>query len=114
MVKMKKKTIQQEINQFLVTWDCKQQMAFLRDIIPLFELYDVDDEENWVRDSVGADQENDIRLIRTVYLVSRIAEFHAGRLLRIAFDHKNLWDRMNKNKLMLEEQEHSLHSQTEK
>lgn len=94
----RKKTIEQEINDFLENWDCKQQIAFLRDIIPLFELYDVEDEDDWVEKQVGGDEENvrNIRLIRTVYLVSRIAEFHAGNLCGINIHFKNLWKRMEK------------------
>ncbi len=94
----RKKTIEQEINDFLESWDCKQQIAFLRDIIPLFELYDVEDEDDWVEKKVGGDEENvrNVRLIRTVYLVARIAEFHAGKLCSINVNFRNLWKRMEK------------------
>lgn len=92
----KKKTLEEEINEFLQTWDCEQLTSFLRDIIPLFELYDVEDEDDWVKDAVGTDNERNVRLIRTVYLVSRIAEFHAGKLCSIKMNFKNLWQRMEK------------------
>ncbi len=94
----RKKTMEQEINDFLESWDFRQQVAFLRDIIPLFELYDVEDEDDWVEKKVGGDEENvrTVRLIRTVYLVSRIAEFHAGKLCSINVNFKNLWKRMEK------------------
>lgn len=79
-------------------WGCKELTSFLRDIIPLFELYDVEDEDDWVEKTVGGDAENvrTIRLIRTVYLVSRIAEFHAGKLCTINVNFKNLWQKMQK------------------
>lgn len=96
---MKKKLdLESEINNFLELWDCEQNIQFLKDIIPLFELYNVDDENDWVEKKVGGDEENvrTIRLIRTVYLISRIAEFHAGRLLRIRSEFKDLWKKMEK------------------
>lgn len=93
---IKKKTLEQEINSFLERWDCGQMIAFLRDIIPLFELYDVDDEDDWVKDAVGESNERNVRLIRTVYLVSRIAEFHAGKLCSMKIDFKDLYKRMEK------------------
>jgi len=93
----KKKTIEQEINEFLESWDCKQQIAFLRDIIPLFELYDVEDEDDWVKDAVGESNERNVRLIRTVYLVSIIAENHAGILCSIKMKFKNIFKRMQKD-----------------
>ena len=92
----RKKTLEQEINAFLEIWDCKKLCAFLRDIIPLFELYDVEDEDDWVKDAVGAEDERNVRLIRTVYLLSRIAQFHAGPLCRTNIEFKNLWERMEK------------------
>ena len=95
----KKKTIEQEINEFLESWDCKQQIAFLRDIIPLFELYDVEDEDDWVKEAVGESNERNVRLIRTVYLVSKIAEFHAGKLCSIKMNFKDLFLRLEKESL---------------
>ncbi len=97
----KKKTLEEEINSFLETWDCKQLTNFLRDIIPLFELYDVEDEDDWLEEAVGGDEENvrTVRLIRTVYLVSRIAEFHAGKLCTINVNFRNLWKKMEKQGL---------------
>lgn len=97
---MPKKTLEEEINDFLDVWDCKQLTAFLRDIIPLFELYDVEDEDDWVEKRVGGGEENvrNVRLIRTVYLVSKIAEFHAGKLSTIKINFKNLYQKMDKRK----------------
>ncbi len=92
----KKKSIEDEINAFLEKWDCKKLCDFLRDIIPLFELYDVEDEDDWVKEAVGEENERNVRLIRTVYLVSRIAAFHAGTLCCINVEFKDLWKRLEK------------------
>lgn len=91
-------TLEEEINAFLEKWDADQMRNFLRDIIPLFELYDVEDEGDWVTDIVGESDERNVRLIRTVYLVSRIAEFHAGTLANIKMNFKDLYKRMEKQR----------------
>lgn len=93
---MAKKTLEQEINDFLDSWDCNQMCSFLRDIIPLFELYDVQDEDDWVKQTVGEDNERNVRLIRTVYLVSKIAEFHAGKLASIKVNFRDIYKRLEK------------------
>lgn len=93
----KKKTIEDEIIDFLNSWGSDEMTSFLRDIIPLFELYDVDEENDWVKEAVGEEDERNIRLIRTVYLVSRIAEFHAGKLCFIKMNFKNLYLKMEKH-----------------
>lgn len=94
----KKKTLEQEINEFLELWNCKQLTNFLRDIIPLFELYDVEDEDDWVEKEVGGDEENirTVRLVRTVYLLSRIVEFHSGTMAMTKCKFKDIYKRMEK------------------
>ncbi len=95
----KKKTLEEEINHFLERWDYKEQVQFLKDVIPLVELYDVDEKDDWVEKAIGGDIENvrNVRLIRTVYLVSKIAEFHAGKMCMINIEFKNLWKRIEQN-----------------
>lgn len=91
-----KKTVEQEIHEFLESWNCAQQIAFLRDIIPLFELYDVDTLKDWLSDTVGEADLKNVRLVRTVYLISRIAEFHAGTLCLLKSNFKNLYKKLEK------------------
>jgi len=91
-----KKTLEDEINEFLESWDSERLCAFLRDIIPLFHLYNVEKEEDWLVDIVGKEDERNVRLIRTVYLISRIAEFHAGKLAFIKMNFKDIYLKMEK------------------
>lgn len=97
---MPKRTIENEINSFLEVWNCQKLTSFLRDIIPLFELYDVEDEDDWVKNAVGEENERNVRLIRTVYLMSKIAENHAGVLASIKMNYKDLWKRLEKNEMV--------------
>lgn len=96
----KKKDIETEINEFLNYFDCQKLTSFLRDIIPLFELYDVEDEDDWVKEAVGEENERNVRLIRTVYLMSKIAENHSGTFASLKIRHKDLWQRLEKNKMV--------------
>jgi len=92
----KKKTLEEEINEFLEFWDCEKMCSFLRDIEPLFELYNVTEEDDWVADAVGKEDERNVRLIRTVYLVSRIAELHTGKLSLVRMNFKDLYRKLEK------------------
>ncbi len=91
---MGKKSLQDEINEFLMVWDCETMNGFFREIADLFDLYNVEEEDDWVKDEVGDEDERTIRLIRTVYLISRIAEFHAGKLCTLKMQFRDLWKRM--------------------
>lgn len=49
----KHKNIKEEITEFLNEWDSKQLCKFLKDIMPLIELYNVDDNDDWLTYSHG-------------------------------------------------------------
>lgn len=91
-----KKDLEQEINDFLDIWHADELNSFFRHIIPLFQLYNVDDENDWVREAVGEEDTRAVRIVQTVYLLSRIAEFHAGRFAETKLTHKKLYERMEK------------------
>jgi hypothetical protein len=100
-----KKDLPTLIGEFIEEWGQEQHVSFMKDIIPLFELYNVDDENDWVRDEVGNDLDHlmHIRLIRTVYLVSKIAAHHAGTFCVINLKFRDLWKKMEKHAIGQEE-----------
>ena len=92
-----KKTLEEEINSFLEIWNVDQITSFFEDVFPLLELYNVDENDDWVKDIVGEDDLQNVRLIRTVYLISRIAENHSGKLAKTKANFKNIWKRLEEN-----------------
>ena len=93
---MAKKYLQQEINEFLEIFDVNTLISFLECTIPLTELYDVEENADWVEDYVGKDQVSTIRMIRTVYLISKLAEKSGGKLAMVKVRFPNLWRRLEK------------------
>lgn len=94
----KKRTLEEEINSFLEIWDINSQVSFLNHVYEFIKLYDIEEDDDWVKKIVGGDEENvrTIRLIRTVYLMSKIAYFHAGKFCTLKCEFKDLWHRMEK------------------
>src|SRR5258708_3803338 len=88
------RSLQEDINDFLSLWASEELTSFLIDVLPLVELYNVDEEKDWVRDEVGQENTRSVRLARTVYLLSRFAEAHASRLFNTNTRFKGLWRRM--------------------
>lgn len=95
-----KNSIENQINQAIELWDCKRQIAFLEDIIPMLELYDVDEDDDWVKNAVGESNERNVRLIRTIYLISKIAENHCGALASFKISFPNLYLKMEKKSII--------------
>ena len=93
------KSIEQEINDFYDLWPVEKFSSFFQDIGEILELYDVDEDDDWVKNAIGKEEDASvIRLIRTAYLFSRLAENHSGTLARIKINHKDLWKRLEEYK----------------
>lgn len=91
---MPKKSLEQEIAEFMQFWDGHQMEKFLRDIIPMFEMFDIQDDSEWMNEGGSEEDAINIKMIRAAYIVSKIAENHAGKLARMKIDFKNLWKRL--------------------
>ncbi len=97
-----KKSIETEINAFLEEWDYEQISEFFRYIEPLLELYNITEQDDWVAKEVGEDNSQNVRLIRTVYIMSRMCEVFAGRFVGINISFPKLWKRLEKSGAVVE------------
>lgn len=89
------KGLEKDINGFLEYFDIPKLMDLIQDIMPLCELYSFNETEDWVKE-LKPDDHWDLRILRTVYLISRIADKHAGRLASLRVMYPKLYDRMEK------------------
>lgn len=92
-----KKSIQTEIEKAVDYWDVNKMIDLLNDLVEIYRLYDVEENDDWVKHKVGELDERNVRLIRTVYLVSKLAENHAGSLLSFRTKFPKLWKRIEDN-----------------
>lgn len=102
-------TIDKEINDFLTEWDSPTFARFLRDVVPIVELYGVDDEGHITIDGqIQGDQKHidTVVMVRTCYLVSRFIDFHTPKLLSMRTSFKGLWKRLEEESEKLSEEEH--------
>ena len=90
----RRKTVAEEIEDFTEIWGAEEMISFFEDTYALVKLYDVTEEFDWLRDSVGAEDVLNSRIIQTTYLMSRIAELHAGKLCTIKMKHRHLHKRI--------------------
>lgn len=94
---MKKKLqVSEEVSLFLERYTLEDLQSLLKEILGLIDLFNVDEQNDWLKDLVGEDNCDNVRLARVVYIISRLAEFHAGKLLKIRLEFPHLWERMEK------------------
>lgn len=77
-----KKSLSDEICGILGIFSRSEMSSLLEDLEDIFMLYDVDPKDDWVTDAVGSEDERNVRLSRTAYLLSKLAE-HADKLKQI-------------------------------
>ncbi len=93
----KKKDLSQEILEcFIEVGQYKSLSRFVKDAGEVFKLFMIEKDSDWVQEEVGGDQEHvdNVRIARTVYLMSRIADLHSGYLLNIQTKYPGLWKKI--------------------
>lgn len=88
-------TIEEEINQALDYWDVNHMTSLLEDLIEIYRIYETD--EDWSIDNLKEENYVTVRLIRTVYLISKLADNHAGALAVFKSKFPKLWKRIEKS-----------------
>lgn len=88
--------MEKNISKFYDIWEAKDLCQFLRHTVSLLELYDIDDEDDWVAKEVGQDNETNVRILRTMYIVVRFAEIFSGKIARTKAEFKGLYQKMEK------------------
>lgn len=93
----KKRPIEDEINDMMEEYGARHICGLIREIYEFYELYDVDENDDWIEKQVGAENAREVRIIRTCYLLSRMAELHAGMLIGIRTKYPMLYKRLHKH-----------------
>lgn len=88
--------IERELVDFMETWRPGFLEEFLRRIVQFYELYDIEDESDWVEEAVGAENVRNVRYIRTVYLLSKLCDFLGPRIITTNSRHPKLWKKLEK------------------
>ena len=93
-----KKTVEQEINEFFDILNEKETLNLLTHMFFVFELYDVEEDDGWLAECLAKEDIHNVRMIRTVYLLSKIADLYAGKFCEIKIKFKGLWQRLEEVK----------------
>lgn len=77
-------TVNDKARGILQIFGPEKLMEFISDVWELFQLYDVDENDDWLEAAVGDDNVREVRLARTAIILSNIAERHAKSFDKIA------------------------------
>lgn len=98
-------TIEKEVNSFLECVDSRFVWGLLKDVLPLIELYNITEEDDWVKECMeGVDTDiQQVRLASTVYHLSQIADRYGRKLMKLHLDYRGLYERMEDFKRQVDE-----------
>jgi hypothetical protein len=90
-----RKTLEDEIEEFVDVWDAQTLIKLFEFIYPLFKLYDVTESDDWLEE-ILKDKEDvkNVRICRTVYLLSFMCDVFASKMVSTNVKFKNLHHRM--------------------
>lgn len=86
----------EEMSKIMGIYNCDKFIQLIEDIYEIILLYDVDEDVDWVKDKVGEEDLRDVRIARTAYLLSRLADHHANHLKKVHRAAPGFWHRAEK------------------
>lgn len=92
----KKKTLEEEINEFYNFYTIDELNSLIHYVRQLADIYD-DSNDEWI-EALEEEDNKGLLFARTAYLISKISDFHAGKLATVKFKFKDLWKRMERVK----------------
>lgn len=101
MLKIQK--MEKEINEILNEWCYTPICDMIKDIGPLITLYSQESSEAIILKEMPPEDSTNITLIRTVYLLSKFAERHAGKLASLKCKYPAIGERIEKYQEELKE-----------
>lgn len=91
MMSKKVKSIENEINEFSELWGADEMLSFIQDTAEIIQIYNITDK---------AEIENEynigVRVVRTVYHLSYLAEKYSGIMALIKAKHPKFYERIEK------------------
>lgn len=100
-----------EMSKILGIYRCDRFIELIEDIYEIVRLYNVDEVEDWVADTVGWEDVRNVRLARTAYLLSKLADRHHRWLRSVNRAAPGFWKRAEKFTKPLALEEASEHNE---
>ena len=97
---MPKKTVEQEVNDFMDVWHQEDMIAFFNEVMPLIMAYnvDLDKEEEQAKIALDPADRRPVMVVRTAYHMVKLAEKFAGKFVAMKIQFKGLPKRMEEVK----------------
>ena len=84
-----------EINQFIQKWDVYSLIELVDLAEKIIELYDMDEKEDFLREYYGKEDGDNIRMIMTVRILSKMSELFGAKMVSTNVKFKGLWKRLD-------------------
>lgn len=101
----KKLSLEDEINEMLKVVHGDFVHDFFEELYLIFNIFNVTEDDDWVKVLVGEENFREVRLISSIYIFSRMAERFSSKFSQIKSHFPEFWKRLevyvkDKNKLM--------------
>lgn len=94
---MKKKlSLDEQLNEIMQLFDFESMCDLMKCLAELFKIYNVDDEDDWIEKLVGKDNLQNVVRVRTVYILSKIADTHASKFSTCKIRFGGVWKQLEK------------------
>jgi hypothetical protein len=91
---MAKRTPEEEINAFLEIWGTDDLLNLLEEISLVFETFYMENTDSPILEGKTDEEIANIRIVRSVYLISKIAELYGGKFCMTKMKVPRLYEKL--------------------
>lgn len=95
----KKLSLEDEINEMLKVVHGDFVHDFFEELYLIFNIFNVTEDDDWVKTLVGEDNFTEVRFISTCYIFSRMAERFSSKFSQIKSHFPEFWKRLEEHVL---------------
>lgn len=91
---MTNEQLEKNIQKFFEVWDFEQMNDLARFFIEFLEVFELDKDLDWEKEVLQNEDKRNVKIIRCVYIILKLADLYSGKLLCTKAEFKNLWKKL--------------------
>jgi len=86
--------LESKIHVFFEKWSFEEMNDLARFFIEFLEVFEIDKDMDWEREVLQNEETRNIKIIRCMYIVLKMADLYAGKFVATKVEFKGLWRKL--------------------
>jgi predicted KAP-like P-loop ATPase len=86
--------LESNIQVFFDKWSFEEMNDLARFFLEFLEVFELDKEMDWEKEVIANEDVRNVKIIRCMYIVLKMADLYAGKLVATKVEFKSLWRKL--------------------